>query len=263
VDFRKIKGVKHFIFENVEEFELFFKDKGLEVPLLAPDWREAVEGDWVVADDGGVVQVLRQGPMTHPHDRKNYKLSKGWCRTVVGSFIQADKVEMDTDLSLHSNRYRFSGKSNKQALEHIKNREWLSKNERIFVTALLSGKTLQQAYEEAYGPHFDWRDRAVGILKRKRIVEKLNRNLDEIAVKLGLDFEYIFSKLKDIVEGSSRDNVKLSALREISALLTMKDKIKQIQQGQIHVFSPFDSKKLASIEAEKVDMLERVGGENE
>ena len=56
--------------------------------VVKPDWRDADEDDWVEADDGGVIQLLKVSKhVNHPNDRKNYKFAKGWVRTVVGSFL--------------------------------------------------------------------------------------------------------------------------------------------------------------------------------
>ena len=106
MDFRKIKGTKHYVFKNREEFEEYFKSEHGAVPELNIDWRTAKQRDWVLADDGGVVQILKQGDLPHPHDRPNWKENNGYVRTVVGSFIQSDKHLMDTDFSKHLDRYR-------------------------------------------------------------------------------------------------------------------------------------------------------------
>lgn len=255
MDFRYIKNKKHIVFDSIEEFEKYFSSNGREIPKLAEDWRIARKGDWVEADDGGVCQIIAWGPMKHPNDRKNFKNNPGWCRTVVGSFPQSKYVKMDTDFTLHPDRYRFGGATQQEINERLKTREKLSNNEVIFVTELCAGKTLQQAYEEAYGPHEDWRQRALFLLKRQRIMTAINKNIEEIAVKLGIDYEYILSKLKELVEKTKNDNIKLGGLKELGDWLGGKEKTKQITKGEVHVLPPFSSKDLAKIEAEKIETI--------
>ena len=57
MDYRKIKGVSHYVFDDRPEFEEWMRLNRGEVPPIAEDWRTAKEGDWVEADDGGIVQI--------------------------------------------------------------------------------------------------------------------------------------------------------------------------------------------------------------
>ena len=54
---REIKGVVHFVYEG-EEFAELHPDE-----TITDDWREDQEGDWVLTDDGTVVQILRRKSM--------------------------------------------------------------------------------------------------------------------------------------------------------------------------------------------------------
>ena len=67
MDYRKIKGVKHYVFDDIQDFESFFTDKDKR-PNISFDWRTADEGDWVLADDGGVIQLLKKSNIKHPND---------------------------------------------------------------------------------------------------------------------------------------------------------------------------------------------------
>ena len=70
---QKIKHIKHYVYDNVEEFK---KEKGLDTQLVE-NWRDGEEGDWVLADDGGVVQLLKVSKnISHPNERKNYNAAK-------------------------------------------------------------------------------------------------------------------------------------------------------------------------------------------
>jgi len=255
MDYQKIKGVKHYVFSNADEFKAWHISQGLEVPPINIEWRDAKRGEWVLADDGGVVQLLAQGPMGHHNDRKNFKNNKGWCRTVVGTFPQNKYNKMDTDFSIHADRYRFGASTDANYYQRVKDRTYLSQQETIFVSELCSGKSLQESYESAYGPHADWRYKAILILKRERIMNILSKNIEDAAKKLGIDVEWILGMLKSMAEGTKNDQVRLGVLREIGDWLVGKEKIKQITRGEVRVFEPFGDKELAQITAEKQETI--------
>lgn len=256
---QKINGIEHIVFDSRDEFERHFLHKDGKVPVLREDWRNGREYDWVLADDGGIVQILKQAPLPHTQDRKNYKNHpNGYCRTVVGTFIQDKSVRMDTDFELHPDRYRFGSSTNAEVSDRRRNRENLSSPEVIFVAAICSGKSLQSAYEEAYGPHVDWRNRALFLLKRERIMKEINKNVDEVARELGLDYKWIMERLMKLANEADNGTVILGALRELAEWIGGKEKLKQITSGQMTVFQPFDESKLIEIEAEKTETIANV-----
>lgn len=267
IKFQYIKNKQHVVFENKEEFNEYWKNQGQKTPEIIENWRHGKARDWIQADDGGIVQIIYQKKLPHPNDRKNYKNHRGYCRTVVGTFMQDDKVKMDTDFEKHPNRYRFGSATETEIHYRQKNRKNLSNPEVIFVTALCSGKDLQHAYEEyctAVGlsfPHNNWQRKAIGILKRERIMNAINKNVEEIAQKLGIDYEYILSALKELGEKSKNDNIKLGVLRELADWLGGKEKMKQITSGKIHVFEPFGDREIARIEAERIEALDAISME--
>ena len=259
MDFRKVKGTTHYVFKDKEEYEEWFMVNEGSVPPLVEDWRQAKQFDWTVADDGGVVQVLKWGPLPHPHDRTNYKSRNGYVRTIVGAFIQNEKTYMDTNFENHPNRFRFNSATDQEYLKRRKERPNLSNPEVMFAANIAAGKTIQQAYEDSFGPHHDWRNRALFLLKRERIMSKIKENAKE---KLDEKFDgsvlgFIFDQLKELVLTSDNDRIKLDVLKELAEWSgeKEKDKVKQITQGQVTVFKPFEEDELAKIEAEEVKIL--------
>ena len=263
MEVRKINKVPHRVFKDKREFEEYFLIEKGSVPKLIPNWRLARQGDWTIADDGGVVQILKHGELPHHGDWKDkYRLHKnGWIRTVVGTFIQDDNVEMDTDFEKHPNRYTFSKASLKEAQYRRKTRKNLSNKEWVFVTAVCSGKTIQESYEEAFGPHHDWYRRALFLLKRERVLKKVKENVkDKLNEKFGGDIlDFIFDHLKELVEKTKNDNVKLSVLKELSEWSGEKEKDKQITTSQVTLYEPFKGNELAKIEAQEIKVLGEVG----
>lgn len=248
---RKRKGIEHIVFDDENEFTTYW---GPKHPPIVQNWQDGEVGDWVLASDGGVVQVLKRGELPHPHDRKNYKAHKGWMRTIVGTFIINDKTFFDTDFENHPQPYTFGSKTFQQYKEHWRTRENLSKNERIFVANLQSGKSMQQSYEDAFGAKVNWREKAIGLLKLERMRKELNKNIEEIADSLGLDYEYILKHLMALVEASENENVKLGSLRELKDWIKVNQEVTTAVQGaEINFFEPFSNEEILSIEAERVE----------
>jgi len=110
----EVKGVDHYIFDDEQEYIMFF---GGNPPPLVRDWKEGQVGDYVLADDGGVVKVLyRKDELKHPGDAQGkgtYSYHKGYLRTIVAPFFinNNPNTKMDTDTKKHPKRFQFgSGK---------------------------------------------------------------------------------------------------------------------------------------------------------
>ena len=256
--FQEIKGVKHLVFDDRQEFHSYF---GHKAPPIVGDWREGQEGDWVEADDGGIVQILRRGPFPHPHDGTNYKSREGYVRTVVGTFKVSEKDYMDTNFDLHPDRYRISGKTDEQAIHfNVKVRKNLTKKERVFVNCLKAGQHPQMAYEAAYGANVNWREKVVGLFKKERIIKEMNEVMSQAVEELGLDLKWVISRIMNLAEESKSDRDKLAALKELVELMGAKESgSKQITSGEVKFFPEFDSEDpIAQIEAQKVEALAKI-----
>ena len=79
------------------------------------DWRQAEIGDWVLADDACVIQVLRKNALTKPRGKVRVVHSLGTC---TGTFKISDKILMDTEK--RKDIYTFSGKPPVQKIKDRK-----------------------------------------------------------------------------------------------------------------------------------------------
>lgn len=249
-----INGVSHIVFDDIKEFENYFLYEYGVIPNLNHNWRTARELEWVLTDDGGVIQILRQGPMKHPGDRKNYSAHNGWCRTAVGTFMQNNKTLMDTDFSSHPDRYRFNSLNDIQANNVFKNRTELTKAERIFVACMISGNSPEKSINEAYKNVTNWRKKFLSLVKTERISNAIIKGVGEIAKKHGIDEDWILVQYKEIIESSKSPNARVSALRELAELIGMKNKL-SIRDRELHKFVGFDDGLVNEIEAEVVETL--------
>ena len=107
----------HTVYEDIEEVP---KDL-----IVVPDWRDAEIGDWILSDDGCIIQVLRKGEMKTAKGRNKVR---GYVGTCTGTFTTDAKTRMDT--SKRINVYSFGGKHRQDILL---DRTTLSQSEELIV----------------------------------------------------------------------------------------------------------------------------------
>ena len=257
-----IKGISHYIFDSDDEISNFF---GGNPPTIVNDWRNGIEGDWVRSDDGCILQLLKVSKeLPHPGDRKNYKWTNGWLRTVVGTFIIRNDTYMDTDFDKHPDRYTFSGKK-KTPHQRIKERESATKREKIFATNIAVGmgpvKSYMDAFEREQNPQ-SARKKAVLLLKQERIMKEVEKSVLDVAKELGIDHKYILDKLKCLAENTDDMNIVLQATKELGkAVGTMGTTVRQKEMGIVGMFSGFTPQELEG--AKRSDNLEIEGNMDE
>ena len=234
---KSIKGKPHYVYDDIDEFKSHHPNK-----VVKPDWRKADEGDWVLSDDDRIVQLLKVSKsVKHPNDRKNYKYAKGWVRTIVGSFINRYTVKMDTDFSSHPNRYTFS-KSINNTGRRVKERKNVTRKEREFATNIVVGMGAVDAYKKAYSEMSsnNARKKATILLKQERVMKEIEKSVLDIAKSLGIDHEYVLSKLKNLADYSEDDNIILQSTKELGKIVgTAGNTVKQKDVGLLGVFQGF------------------------
>ena len=252
---RSIKGKKHYVYETVEEFHSENKDElGVK-----QNWRTANENDWVMSDDGRVVQLLKVSKsVNHPGDSKRYKYADGWVRTVVGSFLNRKNIKMDTDFSLHRNRYTFS-KTIKNPSSRVRERKSVTRKEKEFVTNVIIGKGAMEAYKNVYSEKSDnkARKKAVLLLKQERIMKEIEKSVLDVAKEMGIDHEYILTKLKHLADYSEDDGIILSSAKELGkAIGTLGNMVQQREVGLLGMFSGFSQNELEGAKREQNQISE-------
>ena len=239
---RRIKNIKHFVYDDLEEFK-----KDHPNTVVHPDWRKADENSWVYSDDDRIVQLLKVKKMvSHHSDTKNYKYADGWVRTVVGSFINKKSTKMDTDFSSHPNRYTFS-KTIKNTSERVHKRTKITNKEKDFATNVVVGMGALDAYKNAFKEESNQkaRKKATILLKQERVMEEIQKSVLDVAKGLGIDHEYILSKLKHLADYSEDDNIILQSAKELGKIVgTSNNNIKQKEVGLMGVFQGFSQEQL-------------------
>ena len=211
-----VNSIVHRVYDSTEE-----------VPgnIKYTDWNKAELGNWVLADDGCVIQILRSGTMF----RSKGKLRKvDYIGTCTGTFLQDGKMKMDTDR--RDNIYSLSGKLS--SLEVLEQREKLTGREELFVHNLTKKMPLKEAYINAFktdnGKYAE--TRAMLLVKTERVKKEMKKHLEPILSKLKIDEELVLDGIKQIAISAEKDSDRLKALTELSEVLEIKDKGTKVQE---------------------------------
>ena len=212
------------------------------------DWRNGSLFDWVLADDGCYIQILRKGTMTKP---KGAVRKVAYIGTCTGTFIVSPKTKMDT--SRRVNIYSLGGDVERN--QRLDDRENLSTREELFVTYLAKGVDPRKAYLDAFptnNPHYAG-IRAGQLIKTARVRSAMKEELKPYMEQLGLDENYVLSNIKEVIDSSDNKVAdKLKALFKLADIMDMEDKnTTQVTTMTGAVFQGFTPEKLEEVERPK------------
>ena len=235
----KVNKLDHAVFESMDE-----------VPSkvdVKPNWRKAKVGDWVKADDGCIVQVLRRGDMIKDKGKNRVRSYIGTC---TGTFVCLARNKMDT--SKRRNIYSIGGELS--AEERVTSRTTLSKSEVLFVQYLSSGLSAQNAYLKAFptnNPYYA-NTKSASLIKTERIVKAMKRELEPIVKELGISPKYILDRIKAEADNGDKADVRLKALFKLSDILDLEDKSStKVTQVTGALFQGFSEDQLEAVERPK------------
>ena len=235
----KINRIEHTVFDTLDEVP---KD----ISYLE-DWRDGHISDWVLADDGCVIQILRSGSMMKAKGKVREVRYIGTC---TGTFIVSKTTNMDT--SKRINIYSLGG--NIERNQRIQDREKLSTKEELFVQYLASGMDERKAYLKAFptnDPHYAGL-RAGQLIKTTRVKTAMKEELKPILNEIGIDEKSILSCINAIALSSEKDETRLKALFKLADIMDLEDKNKtQVTQLTGAVFQGFSEDKIKEAERPK------------
>ena len=215
--------MREYVVNNISH-KVYEKDE-VPVDITYKDWKDGTLGDWVLADDDCVIQIIRTGTMF----RAKGKLRKvDYVGTCTGTFLKDGKMKMDTDR--RENIYSLSGRlSSKQVLEQ---REKLTGREELFIHNLEKKMSLKDAYINAFKTDNEKyaEARAMLLVKTERVKKEMHKRLEPILAKLGIDDELVLDGIKQIATCAEKDSDRLKALTELSEVLEIKDKGTKVQE---------------------------------
>jgi hypothetical protein len=163
-----------------------------------------------------------------------------WRKANEGDWVYSD------DDKIVPNRYTFSTKI-KNTSERIHKRTKVTNKERQFATNVVVGMGAVEAYKNAYKEVNDQkaRKKATVLLKQERVMEEIQKSVLDVAKGLGIDHEYILSKLKHLADYSEDDNITLQSVKELGKIVgTSGNNVKQKEVGLLGVFEGFSQEQL-------------------
>ena len=238
-----VKKVYHTVFESMDEVP---SDIG---KIIVPNWRKAKAGDWVEADDGCVIQVLRQGEMIRDKGKTPSRV-RSYIGTCTVTFVCLDRIKMDT--SRRKNIYSIGGE--KSSSERVSSREHLTKHELLFVQYLSSGHAAQDAYMKAFPTKnpFYANTKSSSLIKTERILKAMKKELEPIVKDLGIDPKYVLNGIKNEADSSEKADTRLKALFKLSDILDLEDKSStKVTQVTGALFKGFSNDQLEAAERPK------------
>ena len=257
MDFKKIKSTEHYIYDNIDEFNVHNQNTPVR-----HNWRHGNEGEWVFTDDGYVCQVLRKLDISNCNGKEVICI-----RTLCGTFIAEDiKREMLGEDGIAENIYTFSG--NKKWEKNYKNRNRNSR-ELLFARYVASGMGSIQSYKLAYPESRSSsyiKHRTDKLLKTETIQKMVKEEIITLLEKNDATPEYIIERYKTIADLAERDTDKLRALSDLAkmaGLFNTEDK----KSEQVTIWAGFSPEQLEGVKkhgnseiiahAEKVEKVKK------
>ena len=235
----KVNGILHRVFDDIDELPTEIRS------IIIKDWRKAEIGDWVEADDGCFIQILRKGDMLTRNK------VRGYVGTCTGTFPIKDSVHMDTSRREHI--YSFGGKKPQDTLL---DRTTNSKHETLFIQYMVSGMPMAEAYMKAFPTRQKGyaTERAAQLLKLERIRSQVKEELKPVLEELGIDDKSVLKDIKDVSKNAEKEDVRLRALFKLSDILDLEDKTQtKVTQVSGALFQGFSPEALEAAERPKLE----------
>lgn len=237
MDFKEIKGTKHYLYDNEQEFkvqhpEIFVKN----------NWRNGEEGEWVFTDDNNVCQILRKFTIKQTNSKGTLCV-----RTVIGTFQVKNKTrKMLGEDGIAENIYRFSGTNPTQGD--------LSKKQVLFARYVATGIDPHTAYKTAYPTAKKDKyvnEKVNSLLKTESVISMIDKKIQEILDEEGVSPNYIIQRYKTIADVAESDSNRLRALdslSKMSGLFAVENK----KTEQVTVWNGFTKEQMESITDGKI-----------
>ena len=234
----KINGVDHRVYDSDDEMPLDL--------LVLRDWRLGQVGEWVMADDDSVIQVLRRGKMLRRMGKNKVREYVGTC---TGTFPVSKTTKMDT--SRREDIYSFGGR---KAQERMRDKKNLSSYEEKFVALMAAGINPEDAYLQAF-PTENRKyafEKSGTLVKTERIRTAMKEELKPVLEELGISEKSVLRNIKQVAQNAEKEDVRLRALFKLSDILDLEDKNStKITQVTGALFQGFTNNEIENVERPK------------
>ena len=225
----QVKREDHHVYEDPSELP--------EDLVYLSDWRLAEIGDWILADDGCILQVLRKGILAAR------KKKCTWIGTCTGTWICTKYYKMDTER--RKNIYSFSTKlkGDDSEYRHPLRKGDLTSNEILFAQNITRGLSPEDAYIKSFRTKSrKYAKIKAGILvKTTRIRKAMKEELKPVLQSLGISPELVLEGIRDIAtDTEAKHSDKLKALFELGEILELKEthKVTEVTGALFQGFEP-------------------------
>ena len=233
MDFKEIKGIKHYLFDNLEEFKSFYPDKE-----ILGNWRDSRQNDWAYTDDMQICQILKHSKIYDDFAQGNKTL----IRTVCGTYIaERDNMKMIGADGIPDNIYAFAKTFKSRNRYRKENKE--KTKEMLFAKYVAKGNNVATAFKKVYknANNKSYISKKTNeLLNKKSVMNMIKENIKEILHEEGVSAKWIVQQYKEIIADSRRDADKLrslEALSKISGLFETEKKTEQVTVWGAHMFN--------------------------
>jgi|19_taG_2_1085344.scaffolds.fasta_scaffold05064_6 hypothetical protein len=180
------------------------------------NWQKSKKGDWVMADDGYIIQVL---------DINDTKMGKMY-KTCIGTYTAT--TGMDT--KDRKDRHSISGKS---SYEKLIDRKVPTNKEILFAARLAGGQGPTEAYLAIYDTKNEntAKKKAAILIKTERIKKILKKDLEDVFEDLGADTRSMVEVVWNVAQNGKNDSDRLKAASMMweAADLVEKHKVTEVR----------------------------------
>lgn len=246
MDFKEVKGVKHFLYDSVTEFRVHHPDE----PLIQ-DWRSGKTNDWVLTDDDNVVQILKMYDIKIQGSKRITQC----IRCVLGTYrIDNMNAKLLGSEGIAQNIYTFS-RTYKAYNEYRK--AGLKPKEFVFARYVAEGMEITQAYKKVFkksksSEHIA--NSAKQLMKKDEVKKMVKEEIKKVLQDEGITPDWILSRYKDIAELADKDADKLRSLESLSKIAGLFNT--DTKQEQLTVWAGFSEEQMEALKSgEKAELI--------
>ena len=237
MDFKEIKGKKHYLYDSIQEFRIHHPDERLN-----ENWRKAKEGEWVATADQGVCQILKCYDLKINMSKKVTRCS----RTVLGTFrVDNYNIKLLSEDGIAENIYTFS-RTYKAYKEYQK--DGLKPKEFVFARYVAEGMEITKAYKKVFKKSKSSEyiaSSAKQLMKKDEVKTMVKEEIKKVLQEEGITADWILSRYKDLAELAEKDSDKLRSLESLSKISGLFDT--ETKQEQLTVWSGFTDEQMEAL----------------
>ena len=237
MDFKKVKGINHYLYDSIKEFRVHHSNEALK-----ENWRNAVEGDWITTDDDNVCQILKCYPLKVNMSKKITRC----VRTVLGTFrVDNYNIKMLGEDGIAENIYTFS-RTYKAFKQYQK--DGLNPKEFVFARYVAEGMEITQAYKKVFKKSKSSEyiaSSAKQLMKKEEVKTMVKEEIKKTLQEEGITPDWILARYKAIADLAEKDSDKLRSLESLSKISGLFDT--ETKQEQLTVWSGFTNEQMEAL----------------